>query len=229
MSRETPFILPSELQEVPLDSEEEYDKYIKKIPKDRMYPNMILPFALHIACKEGNLERLEFLLSRNKDNCSLTERKLSYLNVNGKFVFGDSPLHIAAANSQLEIVKFLLGYMKSTKEGYTLNIIGESPLHSAYRRLYDLEKELKVWKFSYRDKFLRETIEKQKEIISLLISSGISANMKGIFTKTPEECYRNPYHNFPDSFFEKGSLNNLFWKFQTVQKYRTFRTSLDLR
>lgn len=51
---------------------------------------------LHIACKYGRTKNVELLISDNK-----------YSNINAKNKEGNAPIHLAAINGHLEVVKLL--------------------------------------------------------------------------------------------------------------------------
>ena len=81
---------------------------------------------IFIACKEGKCESVQWLIE--KENVD-KNKKVEKNDLNKKFHVNDTPIHIAAANSHLQIVKYLV-----EKQYVDVNIKGyedKTPLHYA--------------------------------------------------------------------------------------------------
>ena len=92
---------------------------IKEKPKD-FQPN------IHIACKEGDLLSVQWLIEQEKINPNI---KVEQTSIKLNLFFGDTPLIIAARNDHLHIVQYLI-----EKQNVDLNIKGNldcTPLHYA--------------------------------------------------------------------------------------------------
>ena len=179
-----------------MSDEGEIDNLMAEIEDD---PDRFLIFAIHIAVFEGNIPRIEKLLSYPETKFGLKAR----------LPYGETPLHVAVLRGNVEVVKYLLRKMNEKNVVYGLTRCDENPLHFAYRELRIAEHH-------------RQPIRtgNMRKIVDLLISNGIGEDDEGLFVGTPIQCYRRPMHNFSRSSEKPTPVD---WELYFAIKYKIHR------